>query len=207
MKNKYLPALEEIVNEVQGDARGHMSLDAFGNDILPLLMSNDPQEQQLGRQRHLQVAKNNPFNEIELLDENGNIKFILPPAMAKIPSLKPRSPIEESKVDFMIAHSQDMMFGREPSSLNSMTGELYKSLSHEYESIGDAKTFIIWDQIVTYFGYPSFFSPEEKKVLVERGMTFEWGNEARKRVEVNQAFSTTRMETTEETYEEDDWEM
>lgn len=211
MRNIVLPALAEIVSDVRSGSRGRFSLEVFGRDILPLLMSEDPDEQQLGRQHHFTIANNNPFNEVELVDNHGNVIFILPPAMMRIPSLRGHlgdyRPIADAKSDFMIAHAEDMMFGREPSSLNSETGEVYRSLADEYQDICDPMVLIEWDKIVTYFGYPSFFKPEEKQVLIAKGLTVDWSTNPLAtpigKVKADESESVQE----EESYEEDDWEV
>lgn len=211
MNNKVIPALEEIISEVQSSSRGKFPLEAFGREILPLLMSENQEEQQLGRQRHFAIANNNPFNEVELYNERNEVVFILPPAMMRIPSLRGHlgeiRPIADAKPDFMIARSQDMMFGQEPTSLRSHTGELYRGLAEEYQDIANPKVLIVWDQIVTYFGYPSFFKPEEKKLLIEKGLTFEWEDKRIAPIQTSKTVSVDNAVAEEESYGEDDWEM
>lgn len=212
MKNKYVPALVEILTDVQTAVRGKMNIRVFGETILPLLMSKNEDEQKLGQSRYIQAANNNPFNEVELVNDLNQIVFILPPPMARIPSIqhdaREAGPLSRAKMDFMLAQSEDMMFGREPSSLRSATGDVYRSVAHEFEHIANPTVLIAWDQIVTYFGYPSFFKPEEREYLISKGLMTDLTKEGLVSQGTSRVEEVKKVETKiEETYEEDDWEI
>ena len=208
METKFIPALEEIINDLRSEKRGKFSLARFGAEILPLLVSDDPEERKLGERMHWEIANRNPFNEVELLDENGQVVCILPSSRAKIPSVHGKrdeqTPITARAIEMQMAQSEDRMFGRTIGSINSASGQVYRKLSKEYETVGDLNVMIAWDQILTYFGYPSLFTKEEKADLIKRKLTFEWDKEKKLNQSTQAAPTPTQVDNE---YEEDDWEV
>ena len=209
MERKFIPALEEIINDLRSDKRGRFPLARFGAEILPYLVSDDPEDRKLGERMHWEIANRDPFNEVELYDENGNTVCILPSSRARIPSVHGRrdeqTPITARALQMEMARSEDQMFGRAPGSYNSATGQIYQQLSREYETFGGLEIMIAWDQILTYFDYPSLFRPEEKADLIKRGYTFAW--DANKKISTSANALTANEPKQEDTYEEDDWEV
>lgn len=208
MERRYIPALEEIINDLRSEKRGRFPLKRFGAEILPYLVSDDPDERYIGERMHWEIANRDPFNEVELTDEEGNTVCILPSSRARIPSFhgkrEEQTPITARALDMQMAASEDRMFGRVPGSINSATGQIYQSLSRDYEAIGGLEIMIAWDQILTYFDYPSLFTPKEKADLIARGYTFEWDENKRIRTTPQEEVAVTKSE---DDYEEDDWEV
>lgn len=207
MENRFIPALEEIINDLRSEKRGRFPLARFGAEILPLLVSDDKDERHLGEKMHWEIANRDPFNEVELVDEQGRVVCILPSSRARIPSVhgsrEEETPITARALEMQMAQAEDRMFGRPIGSRNSASGQVYQKLSKDYEMIGDLNVMIAWDQILTYFGYPSLFTKEEKADLIKRGLTFEWDKEKK----LNQSSAATPTAKPEDEYEEDDWEV
>lgn len=153
----HLQAVDRLYMESVTNAK-QMHYKPFVEELLPLMMSSNPKEVQQGNRIFERIA-GGLYNPIDLIDDLGNIIIRAPGARSRISAMN-----EENRIDLYgyldAAFRIDQTRGGD-----RKTNEVLAAIDTSNNALFNYDYLLQWDKVITKFGYPSFFTEEERQYL------------------------------------------
>lgn len=152
-----LQAVDRLHHEFS-QAAEQMHWKPFAEELLPLMMSNKPHEVKEGNRIFEHIAKG-LYNPLDIIDDFGNVIIRAPGARSRISSMD-----ETNRIDLYgyldAAYRIDSVSGGE-----AKTNEVLNAIDLSKDSTFDYDYLLAWDRVIVMFGFPSFFTEEERQFL------------------------------------------